>query len=153
MSLQLIYFFFILFSQNPSQNGVIEGQLVDFTTQEPIGDGIIVLFGSSKGIMTDKKGHFKLRNLALDRCEIILSDDREKYKYHIISNIFLTKVFNKIDLGKISMIKKSDDFKLLTSTCYEVEGYSYPIEQKDGHYRFIEEDVVFIDLDNPAECK
>ncbi|MCD8401198.1 TonB-dependent receptor [Tenacibaculum finnmarkense] len=63
----------LLVSQNDDQNGVISGKIIDAKTRDVIPFVNVLVYGTSKGVVSDENGKFKIANIPLGYNKIQVS--------------------------------------------------------------------------------
>ena len=135
------------------QKGKIKAKLVDAESGKPLTTGIVILFGTTTGTMTNQDGDFLLQKIPTKQSEIIISDNDNKYMHLIVTNIELGKDKKEIDLGTIPLIKKTDSTELLSEQCLTIDNKTYKAKFVDGDYRYIKGTIAILYLDKPFTCE
>jgi len=118
-TLTLIFITTLLTNFSFGQSGLIRAKLIDAESGKPLTTGMIILFGTTTGTMTNQNGDFALSKIPTKQSEIIISDKDNNYMHLIVTSINLGKNKKEIDLGTIPMIKKTDPTELLSDQLFD----------------------------------
>jgi hypothetical protein len=150
-TLTIIFIATLLTNFSFGQSRLIKAKLIDAESGKPLTTGMVILFGTTTGAMTNQDGDFALSKIPTEQSEIIISDRDNNYLHLIVANIHLGKNKKEIDLGTIPMIKKTDPIELLSDQCLTLDGKKYKAKFVDGNYRYIPDTVAIIYMDKDVK--
>ena len=150
--LTLIFITTLLTNFSFGQNGLIKAKIIDAESGKPLTTGVVILFGTTTGTMTNQDGDFALGKIPTKQSEIIISDKDNNYVHLIVTNINLSKSKKEIDLGTIPMIKKTDPSELLSDQCLTIDGKKFKAKFVDGNFRYIPGTIAIIYMDKEVKC-
>jgi len=135
-----------------AQNGLIKAKIVDADSGKPLTTGVVILYGTTTGTMTNHDEDIVLSKIPTRQSEIILSDKDNTYVPLIVTNINLSKNKKEIDLGVIPMIKTTDPSELLSDQCLSLDNRKFNATFADGSFRYITSTVAIIDMEKEVSC-